>query len=445
MRRIALSFVALLLLAAAPSAHAVTVQRVASPGGIEAWLVEDHSVPVVSLELSFRAGAVLDPVGKEGLSRLAAALLDEAAGDLPNQAFQGKLEDLVTQLGFNANLDAVTGSLKTLKQNLAPSADLLRLAVTAPRFDADDIERMRSKLQISLAREAEEPHAIAQRTWFRAAFPDHPYGRGSRGTVAGMAAVTADDLKAWAREHLTRDVLVIGVAGDIDAKELAPLLDQVFGALPQTAPRASITDVVPADPGAVMLIDRPIPQSVVLFAKPGIKRSDPDFYAAYLLNHILGGGTFTARLMEEVREKRGLAYSVSSGLSNYDHVALMQTQTATKAASVDEAVGLIRTEWQRFAQQGPTADELANAKLYLTGSFPLQLDSTGRIAGTLVQLQIDQLGIDYLDRRNALLESVTLEQAQRVAKRLFDPASFSVVVVGPSGGLKATKPAPTGG
>ncbi len=444
MRRIVLAFVALLLLAAAP-AHAVTVQRVTSPGGIEAWLVEDHTVPVVSLELSFRAGAVLDPVGKEGLSRLAAALLDEAAGDLPNQAFQGKLEDLVTQLGFNATLDAVTGSLKTLKQNLQPSADLLRLAVTAPRFDAEDIERMRSKLQITLAREAEDPHAMAQRAWFRAAFPDHPYGRGSRGTLAGMAAVTADDLRAWTREHLTRDVLVIGVAGDIDAAALAPLLDQVFGALPKTAPRATITDVAPADPGAMMLIPLPIPQSVVLMAEGGMKRSDPDFYAAYLLNHILGGGGFTARLTDEVREKRGLAYSVSSGLANYEHVPLIQVQTATKAASVTEAVQLIRAEWARFGQGGPTADELANAKLFLTGSFPLQLDSTGRLAGTLVQLQIDQLGIDYLDRRNALIEAVTLDQAQRVAKRLFDPAALSTVVVGPAGELKATKATPTGG
>jgi zinc protease len=438
-------FLAVLLLFAAAPAHAVKVQRVTSPGGIEAWLVEDHTVPVVSIELSFRAGAALDPVGKEGLSRLAAALLDEAAGDLPNQAFQAKLEDLVTQLSFNATLDAVSGSLKTLKQNLAPSTDLLRLAVTAPRFDAEDIERMRSKLQITLAREAEDPHAMAQRAWFRAGFPDHPYGRGSRGTVAGMAAVTAADLKAWAREHLTRDVLVIGVAGDVDAKELAPLLDQVFGALPASAPRPTVTDVVPADPGALMVIERPLPQSIVLMAKPGLKRSDPDFYAAYVLNHILGGGGFTSRLVEEVREKRGLAYSVSSGLSNYEHVALLQIQTATKAASVAEALQLIRAESTRFADNGPTADELANAKLYLTGSFPLQLDSTGRLAGILVQIQIDKLGIDYLDRRNALIEGVTLDQAQRVAKRLFDPTSVSTVVVGPAGELKPTKPAPAGG
>lgn len=286
---------------------------------------------------------------------------------------------------------------------------------------------------------------MAQRAWFRAAFPDHPYGRGSRGTPTGLAAVTADDLKAWAREHLTRDVLVIGVAGDIDAATLAPLLDTIFGALPKSAARPTVPDVAPADPGALMQIDRQLPQSVVLFGKAGIKRGDPDYYAAFILNHILGGGGFGSRLVDQVREKRGLAYSVSSSLAIFDHAALMQAQTATKNASVEETVKLVRAEWERLAEKGPTLEELADAKTYLTGSFPLQLDSTGRIAQILISLQIDHLGIDYLDRRNALLESVTREQAQRVAQRLFDPRPLSIVVVGPPGELKTTRPAPSGG
>jgi zinc protease len=426
-------------------AFAVNVERVTSPGGIEAWLVEDHTVPVVSLEFMFRAGAAIDPDGKEGLSRLAASLLDEAAGDLPSQEFQRRLEDLVSEFGFNASLDAISGNLKSLKQNLAPTAELLRLAMTVPRFDEPDVERLRTQLQVSLAREAEEPHAMAQRAWFRAAFPGHPYGRGSRGTPAGLANVTSDDLKAWVPLHLTRDVLVIGVSGDIAAAELAPLLDRIFGGLPKTADRPVVPDAVPADPGGLMLIERQLPQSVVLFGKSGIKRSDPDYYAAYILNHILGGGSFSSRLMDEVREKRGLAYSVSSSLASLDHTAVMQAQTATKNASVEEAVRLVRAEWARLAEKGPTLEELANAKTYLTGSFPLQLDSTGRIAAMLVSIQIDHLGIDYLDRRNALLESVTLEQAQRVAQRLFDPKPLSIVVVGPAGELKATRPTPTGG
>jgi zinc protease len=445
MRAASIGLVVLALVAWSAPARAVAVQRVVSPGGIEAWLIEDHTVPVVSTEFRFRAGAAIEPAGKEGLSRLGASLLDEAAGDLPNQEFQRRLEDLVSQIGFDATLDSISGTMKTLKQNLGATADLLRLAMTAPRFDAADIERMRTKLLIGLAREAEDPHAMAQRAWFRAAFPNHPYGRGSRGTPAGLNSVTVDDLHAWVRRHLTRDVLVIGVAGDVSATELGPLLDQVFGALPLTADRSVVPDIAPSDPGAVMLIDRQLPQSVMLFGKAGIKRDDPDFYAAFILNHILGGGGFSSRLVDEVREKRGLAYSVSSGLAIYEHVALMQGQTATKNASVEQALSLIRAEWQRLAEKGPTLDELANAKLYLTGSFPLQLDSTGRLAQILVSLQIDHLGIDYLDRRNGLLEGVTLEQAQRVAQRLFDPGALSIVVVGPAGELKATRPTPTGG
>jgi zinc protease len=433
------------LVAWAAPARAVTVERVTSPRGIEAWLVEDHSVPVVSIQFMFRAGAAIDPGDKEGLSRLAASLLDEAAGDLDNQAFQRRLEDLVSELDFTATLDAISGHLKSLTQNLAPSAELLRLSLTAPRFDAPDIERLRTQLEVSLAREAEEPHAMAQRAWFRAAFPNHPYGRGSRGTPAGLAAVTAADLAAWVPLHLTRDILLIGVSGDIAPAQLAPLLDRVFGDLTATAVRPPVPDATPAAPGALMQIDRALPQSVVLFGKSGIKRSDPDYYAAYILNHILGGSAFNSRLMDEVREKRGLVYSVSSSLALFDHASLMQAQTATKNATVEETVKLVRAEWARLAANGPTLEELAAAKTYLTGSFPLQLDSTGRIASILVSMQLDHLGIDYLDRRNALLESVTLEQAQRVAQRLFDPAPLSIVVVGPPGELKATRPTPSGG
>jgi zinc protease len=430
MRHLALPALAVCLFAWAAPAHAVKVERVTSAAGIEAWLVEDHTVPVVSLEYVFRAGAAIDPDGKEGLSRLAASLLDEAAGDLPSQEFQRRLEDLVSEIGFSATLDAVSGSLKSLKQNLAPTADLLRLAITAPRFDAPDIERLRTQLQVSLAREAEEPHAMAQRAWFRAAFPGHPYGRGSRGTAAGLANVTLDDLKAWVPEHLTRDLLVIGASGDITAAELAPLLDHVFGRLPPTANRPVVPDAVPADPGGLMLIERQLPQSVVLFGKSGIKRSDPDYYAAYILNHILGGGSFSSRLMDEVREKRGLAYSVYSFASQHADTGLWGVYVGCLPAKADEVLSICSAEVAKVVESGLTDAELDRGKGQVRGGIVLGLEDPSSRMTRLGKSELVYPGLEPVDDVLAAIDAVTHDDIRAIASEVLTRPKV-LAVVGP--------------
>ncbi len=438
---LALALLALgLSLAAQPAA--VTVERVVSPGGIEAWLVADSTVPVISLNLAFRGGAALDPAGKEGLAEMVSALLDEGAGELDSQAFQRRLSDLAITLRFEAGLDNFGGTLRTLSENRDAAFELLRLALSEPRFDQEPVERIRSQLLTILARSADDPDAVAARTWYRAVFPDHPYGRPVGGTQESVKAVARDDLAAFVAARLARANLMIGVAGDITGEDLARLLDKTFGGLPERAAPAAVSETGAQARGDVIVVDRDIPQSVVVFGHGGVKRDDPDYYAAYVMNYIIGGGGFTSRLTQEVREQRGLAYSVYSYLQPLEHAGLVVGGVATANERLAESLEVIRAEWRRLYGAGVTGDELANAKLYLTGSFPLRLDNTRKIAGMLVAIQVARLGIDYLGRRNSLIEAVTLGGIRRLAKRLIDPDALTFVVVGRPEGVTATAEPP---
>lgn len=426
---------AVALLPALP-AHAFNVQRVVSPGGVEAWLVEDHSNPIIAVNFAFRGGATLDPAGKTGLAEMVSDLLDEGAGDLDSQAFQGKLEDLAISLSYSAGLDALYGHVKTVTVNRDTAFDLLRLSLTQPRFDTDAVDRIRGQVEAELARELADPNSIAQRAFAKTLYPDHPYGQPVDGDPETIKAITADDLKGWVGAHMGRDQLYVSVVGDISPTQLAPLLDSTFGGLPAHAQPIAVPEASPAATGKVDLIRRNIPQSVVVFGEQGLKRADPDWYAAYVMNYILGGGGFSSRLMTEVRVKRGLAYGVYTYLVPRDHSALIEGGVATRNDRVAESLQLIRDEWRRMAENGATAQELTNAKTYLNGSFPLQMDSTQSIASLLISIQMDKLGIDYLDRRAGLIDAVTVDDVKRVAKRLLDPQHLTAVVVGdPSQGF----------
>jgi zinc protease len=414
---------------------AAKVERVVSPGGIEAYLLSEPSIPFLSLSLQFRGGAALDPAGKEGLAYMASGLLDEGAGDLDSQAFRTELEDLAIRLSFDASQDELSGRLKTLTEHRERAFELLGLALTQPRFEAEPVERIRNQIQADLRRRAEDPDYLASLTWFAHAFPGHPYGRPSQGTVASVATIGADDLRAFVGRRLAKDDLVIGVAGDVTAAELGPLLDRAFGKLPATSEPFALAPAPPADGGTVV-VRKAVPQSQVLFGERGLARDDPDFYAAYVANHMLGGGGFTSRLTAEVREKRGLAYSVYSYLYPMDFAPLWLGGLGTANAAVGEALQVVRAQLGAMAAGEIGEAALDDAKTYLTGSFPLHLTSNDGIAAMLVAMQVDHLGIDYLERRNGYIEAVTLKDVQRVAARLYRPDHLLVVVVGEPQGLE---------
>ena len=419
-------------------AAAVEIERVRSPDGIEAWLVQDHTIPIISMSFSFAGAAALDPPGKEGLADMVSSLLDEGAGELDSEAFQRALEDISASISFGAGRERFRGSLRTLGRHRDAAFRLLRLAVTGPRFDAKPVERIRAQLIASLMSQQENPRRIAGRTWYRTVFPDHPYGNPVAGTTDSVTAIKRADLKRFIAERFGRDNLLIGVVGDIAPGELGRRLDEVFAGLVARSSPVNVTDVRPAGAGKLVIVRKSIPQSVIVFGQRGIKRDDKDYYAAYVMNYILGGGGFASRLTEEIREKRGLAYSVYSYLNPLDHAGLIMGGLGTCNDRVATSLDILRAEWTRITRDGVSEDELRAAKTYINGSFPLRLDSSRRIANLLVAIQVSKLGIDYLDRRPELIDAVSRDQIRRVARRLLEPDRLTVVVVGDPKGLEST-------
>ncbi|MGI9510805.1 MAG: M16 family metallopeptidase [Geminicoccaceae bacterium] len=426
---VGLALVTASTLTASDAAAGTRVEHVVSDGGIEAYLISEPSIPFMSLAMRFEGGAIGDPDGKEGLANLVSGLLDEGAGELDSQAFQTELEDLAIRLSFGAGRDGFSGDLKTLTENRERAFELLRLALTEPRFDEEPVARIKGQIQASLRRRLDDPDSIAARTWYGKAFEGHVYARPVNGTIESVEAIAVDDLRAFVDTRLARDNLLIGVAGDITAEELGPLLDQTFGSLPAEATPLTPGDIEPEASG-IAVIRQNVPQSKVLFGQKGLKRDDPDFYAAHVANHILGGGGFTSRLTSEIREARGLAYSVYSYLNPSEFSATWMGGLGTSNASVAEAIDLVHQEVSRMADGDIGEQELLDAKTYLTGSFPLRLTSNDRIAGLLVSMQVSELGPNYLDERNGFIEAVTLEDAKRAAARLYDPDNLFTVVVG---------------
>jgi zinc protease len=430
-RRLILLGLALAGVVAARPAAAVTVERVVSPGGIEAWLVEDHSQKVISFSWSFHTGAAEDPADKDGLTEFVASTLDEGAGDLDSAAYQGKLEDLSSTISFDPSQDYFQGQVRTVTPNRDAVFELLHLALTRPRFDAPAVARVRDEITKAIAARAEQPNALAAKIFWRTDFPDQAYGRPVLGIATSVAAITPDDLKAYVHARFGRDGLKVAVVGDLTPDELKPLLDRTFEGVPATATEPPApADADPAQMGKLLLVKKPVPQSIILFGQAGLPIANPDYYTLLVLNNILGGGTFSTRLEHSVREEKGLAYSIGTGLVNYDHAALIFGQAGTQNAKVGETVAIIRREWARFAAEGPTDKELKDAKTYLEGAYALGLDSTLSIAERLLFFQTHGLPIDYFDKRKGLIEKVTLADARRVAKAVVDPAKLSFVVVG---------------
>lgn len=435
MRRIlAAAAVACLLLS---PAHAVRVEQVTSPGGIRAWLMPSPAVPVVAMSFSFRgAGSASEPADKAGVANMVSALLDEGAGARDSAAFQEALSDISASLSFDAGRDDFDGTLYALSESFGAGAALLGDALARPRFDPPAVGRIRDAISLHIRRRGEQAHRIAYRTWFRGAFAGHPYARAVVGTAETVAGITRSDLAGYAERRFARDNLIVGVAGDIAPEALGRALDAAFAHLPAGAGPAVPPEAGLRTYGGLQVIRRPGPQTVYVFGHGGLKRDHPDWFAARLVMYVLGGSGPVSRLNEAVRERRGLAYSIHASLVPYDRGALVLGSAATGNERAGETLATIRNEWRRLAGQGMDADELAAAKRYLTGAFPISLTGTGRLADLAVALQRHGLGPDYPARRAELIARVGLADANRVARTLLDPDRLTVVAVGGPEGLE---------
>ena len=418
------------LAAAETPSRASTVQKVVSKGGVEAWLVEDYAVPLIALEFAFKGGATQDPIGKPGAATLLSGLLDEGAGAYDSEGFHRALDEDAIEMSFSADRDILTGRMQSLSRNSARAFALLQLAVTEARLDADSFERVVSQIAAGLKRESNDPDFVAGRSFRALAYPNHPYGLPVRGELSTLPTLTRANLIEMRAATFARDHLKIAAVGAIDAATLAGHLDDVFGRLPE---KASLNLVAPgafSGTGTRHVDPIDVPQSTIRFGREGLARRDPDFIPAMVVNHILGGGIFSARLFREVREKRGLAYSVYSQLVTYDHAAMFYGGTSTKNERAAESMAVIEKEISSLSDFGPTEEELDKAKKYLIGSYALRFDTSTKIAGQLANLQTEGFGVEYLDERNRLIAAVTMEDAKRASKRLFGDAKLLVTVAG---------------
>jgi zinc protease len=431
---------ALALLLAAPTARAFEIERVASPGGIEAWLVSDSSAPIVSLSFAFRGGSSADPVDRGGLAQFVSAMLNEGAGELDAEAYQNRIADLSIDLEFEAERDEFTGSIRMLTEHRDEAIELLRLALTSPRFEANSVERIRGQILTAIASKATDPNEIALRVWRETAYGDHPYARSQDGTADSVALIGAEDLRSYVQNSFARDNLVVGAVGDIDAATLGVMLDRLFGDLPATSQLPAVPETAATGGGRTIVVDRDIPQSVVMFGAPGVKRDDPDFYVASILLEAVGGG-FGSRLTQTVREDRGLAYTVGAGLATFEHTGVIAGQAGTRNERVAETIQIVREVFADVAANGLTQDEIDDARDYIVGSYPLRWASSRSTANALVSIQLAKLPIDYVEQRAALFDAVTPEDVRRLAAELLDPGRLLFVVVGRPDGIESDPPA----
>jgi len=416
------------------------IREVTSAGGITAWLVEDHTLPIITMQFSFKgAGSALDPAEKQGLALMASNTMDEGAGEYDSAAFQKLLTDNNIVLSFGAGRDHFGGNLKTLTKHKDLAFKLLRLALNEPRFDADPVERMRAANLARIRSSLSDPEWKSARLMNDVAFAGHPYALNSGGTLSTLQAITPADLQNFAKTRLGRNNLRIGIVGDISPEELKTVMDAVFGELPESVTLPAVADLKVQNGGATILYEEYIPQTIIDITQPGIDRKHPDYYTAMLMNFILGGSGFGSRLTEEIREKRGLTYGIGTYFNDLEHAETFVASTSTKNESVAEVLGLIGVEWKKMQNEPVTDTELAEIKSYVIGSFPLSIASTDNIASIILSLQLDDLPIDYLDKRKERISAVSKEDIQNLAKWLLTPGKLTTVLVGKPQGVTPTK------
>ena len=405
------------------------VQVVTSPGGITAWLVSESFVPMISMEWTWSGGASVEPAGLRGIGWVLAYMMNEGAGDMDTSAYGARMEDLDMKFACGQWSDWTSCGMTTLKASADESFDMVRQAFSSLRLDDEPFERAKREMIVGIKEDETNPKSVASRAMNEALIPGHPYAR--RSTEQTVRAIQKSDARKLMAQLMTKDRLLVVVVGDITADELKPKLDEVFGSLPATSVLPVVRDAkaLPAQAKPIVM-DLPQPQTLIMFSGPGIRREDPDFYAAYVLNYILGGGSFSSRLTDDVREKRGLTYGIGTGLSIQPHFWRWQGSSATMNDKADEVVQLIRDNISRLGKEGPTAEELADAKAYITGAFPLAFDSNTKIAQSLIGFRQNGMPADYVQARNSYFEAVTLEDVKRVARTYMKPEDFTFVMVG---------------
>lgn len=416
------------------------IQRFTTPGGASVWLVSEPGIPIIAVDMAWKGGDVQDPEGLEGLTDAMVYHMNEGAGDIDSLGFQTRMEELNMSFGCSGGAEWTSCSVNMLSENSGEVMDLVSLAFADPRFDEVPFERFRREAEVGLKTREASAGYLGWRAEADALYPDHPYARET--SAESIAALTPEGAKAHMRKLMVKDRILVTVVGDVTPDEIAPMIDQVMAGLPDTSEIVETPEItlLPATSmQSPIVVALPQPQSNVKFIGPALRKDDPDFFPAYVLNYKFGGGGFDSRLMQSLRVEQGLTYGVYSGVSGgkimQSWTAAGQTKNETAGAFIDG----IKQEMEKIAATGLTEEELDAAKAYLIGSYPLGFDSNAKIASQLMSIRKDDLrDITYFDTRNDRFNAVTLEDVNRVAKEYLQPERFSVIVVGEPEGVSTS-------
>lgn len=411
-----------------------TIQQFVTPGGISVWLVEEPSIPILSLRMAWQVGTTSDPDDQIGLTNAMVYQMNEGAGDLDSQAFFKRMEELNMSFGCSAGREATFCNASMLTENADEAFELITLAYAEPRFDEGPWERFVREQEVSLKTRETNPRYLAGEALEEVLWPDHPFARDF--TAESLEALSAEAAKAHKDKIMSRSGMLVTAVGAISPQDLAPLIDAAAAGLPETGVEVEIPQVTLAEPVSdPITVSLEQPQSLVTFTGPAMRQDDQDFYTAVVLNYTFGGGGFESRLMEDLRVARGLTYGIYSRVSSGEYAQTWGGSGSTNNDSVVEFIEGIKENMTLMVAEGMTEKELADAKSYLIGSYPLGFDSNAKIAGNMMGLRLDDLPVDFWDKRNAMVEAVTLEDVNRVAREYLKPENFTFIAVGQPQGL----------
>jgi zinc protease len=410
---------------AAPIAH-----REVLPNGIVLLVAERPAVPIVAVRVFARAGAAFDPPDRAGLANLTSSLLTRGTAKHSGPEIDAAIEFVGGSLEAGAGRDGLIASLSVLKRDLTLGLDLLSEVVLAPTFPEAELKRKVAQIQAAIKRSEEDPGTVASRALARLVFPNHPYGRPVEGTIESVGKLTRDDVVAFYRGNVRPDTAVVAVVGDVTVDEARREVLARFGAWPRpSTPPPPVPPEAGAPPTATEVIPKPLTQATIVLGRTAVRQLDPDYFPLVVASYVLGGGS-ASRLYARVRDEGGLAYAVYSYVAPGRYGASFTVSAQTRTGEVPKVVDILRDELGRMAREPVADDELRLAKDYLIGSFPLRLDTTGKVADFVLAIESQGLGLDYADRYKAGVAQVTAADVQRVAGRFFGPDTFSRVVVG---------------
>jgi len=405
------------------------VQRTVLSSGLVLLVSEEHTLPVITFKLLLDAGSRRDPSGKEGLASLTANGLLLGTARRSAEEFNEELDSMGASLDAGAGRDYVTLSLQVVTKDLDHGFDLFMEALTQPTFPEKELRKEVQQTLAAIQAAEEQPEEVAEKAFDRVLFLKSPYAHPVEGTRESLPRLSAEDVRRFHRTHYRPNVAVLAVVGDVTPELVQrKLIPRLTAWQAGTLPPEQFTTTFAAGPKREE-IDRTMTQATIVLGHRGISRDNPDYYALAVMNYILGGGGFGSRLVDEIRVKRGLAYSVASFFDARKYPGSFQVVLQTKNASAREAIALVLQELERMRTEPVSEDELSRAKKYLTGSFPLRLDTQGKLSGFLTLVEYFGLGLDYPERYPSVINTVTREEVTRVAKTYLHPEKAILVVV----------------